>query len=146
MLMEIDKDQLYHKVFSQSEKMEKRLAKKTARLKEIDVQMKKLAEEKATLEKEVALISNKNAASAYTNFDQSLKTLGIDFTNKETFGKMMEILADGFEKFQKEATADAKAEAAAKKMEENSIDLFNSSKDEASGENDATKEKKVADL
>ena len=47
--MEIDKDQLYHKVFSQSEKMEKRLAKKTARLKEIDVQMKKLTEEKASL-------------------------------------------------------------------------------------------------
>lgn len=144
--MEIDKDQLYHKVFSQSEKMEKRLTKKTARLKEIDVQMKKLTEEKASLEKEVALISNKNAASAYTNFDQSLKTLGIDFTNKETFGKMMEILADGFEKFQKDAAADAKAEAAAKKMAEDSIDLFDSSKNEASGENDATKEKKVADL
>lgn len=141
--MEIDKDQLYHNIFSQTEKMEKRLSKKKARLVEIDAQLKKLTAEKATLEKDVATISNKNAASAYTNFDQSLKSLGIDFKDKETFGRIMEILAEGFEKLTKEAEADAKAEAAAKKMEENSIDLFNPSENSPSEENGTNDNKEV---
>jgi len=142
--MEIDKDKLYHNVFAQSEKVEKRLSKKKTRLKEIDVQMKKLTEEKATLEKQVAAISSKTAASAYTNFDQSLKTLGIDFTDKETFGKMMELLADGFEKHESDASSDAEAEAK-RKMEENSIDLFEQSKDSTPSENSTAEEKKVAE-
>jgi len=144
MSMEIDKDQLYHNVFAQKEKVEKGLLKKKTRLKEIDAKLKKLSAEKASLEKEIAAISNKNAVSAYTNFDQSLKALGIDFTDKETFGKMMELLADGFDQHEKDAAAHEKTEAE-RKMEENSIDLFEQPDDSASEKNDAADEKKVAD-
>lgn len=96
--MEIDKEQVYHDVFSQTEKMEKRLLKKKTRLMEIDAQLERLTAEKATLTKEVAAITHKNAASAYENLDRNLKSLGIDVTDKETFGKMLDMLSETFGK------------------------------------------------
>ena len=96
--METDKEQLYHEVFAQTEKSEKRLGRKKARMKEVVAQLQKLNDEKEALTKEIETISMANAASTYTNLEKHFQKLGIDITDKDTFEKIFQVIADSFER------------------------------------------------